>query len=155
MNNFTGIRFESWLKQLFFSLNFLLGGYFCTSKCPGPAVANFELMIKSLMMNRVKKNLDVLALPSILAKMINMYVGEAQSERRAARKAKWNETRAKLINAVNIASVEAALEDEIAELIALGHGEGFDPNWDLVNSLYYCSSLYTTVGKVAFSIGSP
>ena len=86
--------------------------------------------------------------------MINIYVGEAQSERRATRKAKWNETRAKLINAVNIASVEAALEDEIAELIALGHG-GFDPNWDLVNSLYYCSSLYTTVGKLAFSIGSP
>ena len=106
------------------------------------------------MMNRVKKNLGVLELPFISAKMINMYEGEAQSERRAARKAKWNETRAKLINAVNIASVEAALEDEIAELIALGHG-GFDPNWDLVNSLYYCSSLYTTVGKVAFSIGSP
>ena len=66
---------------------------------------------------------------------------EAQSERKSARKAKWNETRAKLINAVNITGVDR----EIAELIALGHG-GFDPNWDLVNSLYYCSSLYTTVG---------
>ena len=91
----------------------------------------------------------------LCAQVVMRLEGEAQSEREVARKAKWNETRAKLINAVNIASVEAALEDEIAELIALGHGEGFDPNWDLVNSLYYCSSLYTTVGKVAFSIGSP
>jgi len=31
-----------------------LGGYFGSSKCPGPAVANFELMINSLMINRVK-----------------------------------------------------------------------------------------------------
>ena len=37
-----------------FSYNFLFLGYFCSSKCPGPAVANFELMINSLMMNRVK-----------------------------------------------------------------------------------------------------
>ena len=74
--------------------------------------------------------------------LIDTPQGEAQSERETARKAKWNETRAKLINAVNVASVE----NEIAGLIALGHG-GFDPNWDLVNSLYYCSSLYTTVGR--------
>ena len=26
-----------------------------------------------------------------------------------------------------------------------------DPEWDLVNSIYYCSSLYTTVGKVFVS----
>ena len=50
--NFIGPRFESWMKELFFSFDFLLGGYFCSSKCPGPAVANFELMINSLMMNR-------------------------------------------------------------------------------------------------------
>ena len=37
-----------------FSYNFLSGGYFCSSKCPGLIVANFELMINSLLMNRVK-----------------------------------------------------------------------------------------------------
>ena len=78
----------------------------------------------------------------LCAQVVMRLEGEAQSDREAARKAKWNETRAKLINAVNIATVE----DEITTLIALGHG-GFDPNWDLVNSLYYCSSLYTTVGE--------
>ena len=46
------------MKQLFLSCNFLLGGYFDSSKCLGPAVVNFELMINSLMMNRVKVNIN-------------------------------------------------------------------------------------------------
>ena len=52
---FTGLRFESCLKQLFLLYNFLFGGYFCSWRCLRPAVANFELMISSLMMNRVQR----------------------------------------------------------------------------------------------------
>ena len=40
-------------KTATFSYNFLLGGYFCSSKYLGPEVANFELMINSNIMNRV------------------------------------------------------------------------------------------------------
>ena len=43
-----------------FSYNFLLARYFCSSKCPDPAVANFELMINSLMMNRVKTLIELI-----------------------------------------------------------------------------------------------
>ena len=41
------------VETAIFSHIFLLGGYFCSSKWLGPAVANFELMINLLMMNRV------------------------------------------------------------------------------------------------------
>ena len=39
--NFIDPRFKSQMKQLFLSYNFLLGGYFCSSKCLDPGVANF------------------------------------------------------------------------------------------------------------------
>lgn len=70
----------------------------------------------------------------------------------------WNETRSKLIKA----GVDMSSETEIDSLMdsamsAYCGGNSLarmGQSWDLVNSLYYCSSLYTTVGKVAFSMAS-
>ena len=59
--SFCGPRFESQLKQLFFSYNFLLGEYFYSSKCPGPAVAKFVLIINTLVVNRVNSLLKTVA----------------------------------------------------------------------------------------------
>ena len=42
------------VEAVIFSYNFLLEANVCSWKCPGPAAANFELMINSHMMNRVK-----------------------------------------------------------------------------------------------------
>ena len=44
--------------------------------------------------------------------------------------------------------------DDLLEAATLMVESKRDQSWDLVNSLYYCSSLYTTVGKVAFSIAA-
>ena len=51
------------MKQLLFSYNFLLRGYFCGSKCPGPAVANSKLRINSHVMNRVEAKIIIKTIP--------------------------------------------------------------------------------------------
>ena len=64
--NFTGPRFKSWLTAIF-SYDFLLGGYL-EFNVLGPAVANFELMINSHMMNslRVRFSSSILSCISLL-----------------------------------------------------------------------------------------
>ena len=72
--NFSGPSFESQVEELFFFWE----GYFCSSKCLGPAVANFELMIHSFMMNRINEmanqpfwlDLDVLVIILCINRMI-------------------------------------------------------------------------------------
>ena len=59
-----------------------------------------------------------------------------------------------MVNAGSLLLDHNEIEENVTEgaLIVLSkmrdEGNKRDPQWDLVNSIYYCSSLYTTVGKV-------
>ena len=53
---------------------------------------------------------------------------------------------AKLVHLVENLWLESEDVEAILELMA--DTNKHDQSWDLVNSLYYCSSLYTTVGKL-------
>ena len=59
--SFCGPRFESCVKQSFFSNIFFLGDIFAfhISKCLGSAIVKFVLMINTYMVNRVKYQGDL------------------------------------------------------------------------------------------------
>ena len=70
--SFCGPRFESCVKQSFFSNIFFLGDIFAfqISKCLGSAVVKFVLMINTYLVNRVKYLGDLgMNLHSILVKV--------------------------------------------------------------------------------------
>ena len=53
-----------------FSYNLILREHYCSSKCPGPAVANFQLMINSHMINKVKNQFSVSSPPQCWSKAV-------------------------------------------------------------------------------------
>lgn len=102
---------------------------------------------------------------AICSCLVMMLEDEYQRGRSLSREATWNRTRARLLSSIGNSTIHSCsltstdcgrdhqqLIDEVMEAAKLMVEAKWDQSWDLVNSLYYCSSLYTTVGKVAFSI---
>ena len=86
---------------------------------------------------------------------------ESQQMREIEREIRWNRTVNQLLDLLrghNDCSVdndddhEEALIEDVMESAMKKVEAKWDQSWTLVNSLYYCSSLYTTVGKYTYNL---
>ena len=92
----------------------------------------------------------------LFASLFIILEDESQQKREFDREIRWNRTVNQLMNLLrghNDCSVdndddhEEALIEDVMESAMKKVEAKWDQSWTLVNSLYYCSSLYTTVGK--------
>ena len=92
----------------------------------------------------------------LFASLFIILEDESQQMREIEREIRWNRTVNQLLDLLrghNDCSVdndddhEEALIENVMESAMKKVEAKWDQSWTLVNSLYYCSSLYTTVGK--------
>ena len=92
----------------------------------------------------------------LFASLFIVLEDESQQKREIDREIRWNRTVNQLLDLLrghNDCTVgnddfhEEALIEDVMESAMKKVEAKWDQSWTLVNSLYYCSSLYTTVGK--------
>jgi hypothetical protein len=95
----------------------------------------------------------------VCACIVMLLEDQDQKLREFKRDLRWNQTKSKLLTSMESCSLNnnvgggncnSNYENMFKEIMEVA-GETVteverDQHWDLVNSLYYCSSLYTTVG---------